>query len=201
VGHCYVLETAKNEGKMRSDNIEPVGNQGVAFSREHVLFVERVLARCGVHGEDARDLRQDVLLQAHRAAREFRGEARIDTWLYRIAIREAARHRRRSRARLRGQCASEYDEMANTPLHSVLQHETREQLQRVLTCMDPPKREALEMHVFDDLPVKEVAARLGCPLQTAYSRLQAARSQAALLLERAPRQRATRRRARVALVE
>jgi RNA polymerase sigma-70 factor (ECF subfamily) len=42
----------------------------------------------------AEDVAQNAFLRAYRALPGFRGDARLDTWFYRILVREAQRHRR-----------------------------------------------------------------------------------------------------------
>jgi RNA polymerase sigma-70 factor (ECF subfamily) len=41
--------------------------------------------------------------------------------------------------------------------------------------LDDDKRAAFVLYEIEELPLREVAEALGCPLQTAFSRLQAAR--------------------------
>ncbi len=49
---------------------------------------------------DAEEVTQDVFVEVHRAAGSFRGDARVSTWLHRIALRKAIdRDRHRTRAR------------------------------------------------------------------------------------------------------
>ena len=49
-----------------------------------------------VGGDDAaaEDVTQDAFARAWRGLARFRGEASLDTWLYRIVVRQAANHRR-----------------------------------------------------------------------------------------------------------
>jgi RNA polymerase sigma-70 factor (ECF subfamily) len=42
----------------------------------------------------AEDVAQNAFLRAHRALAGFRGDSKIDTWFYRILVREAQRYRR-----------------------------------------------------------------------------------------------------------
>lgn len=42
----------------------------------------------------AEDVAQNAFLRAHRGLGRFRGDAQLDTWFYRILVREAQRHRR-----------------------------------------------------------------------------------------------------------
>lgn len=55
--------------------------------------------------EDMRDLYQEMLVQVWRALPDFRGEAQLSTWLYRIALNTALsfqKKQRRQQAVLRG---------------------------------------------------------------------------------------------------
>jgi hypothetical protein len=68
--------------------------------------------------------------------------------------------------------------------------ERRDQLAAVLRALDKldaDKREVLVLYDLLELPMKQVASRLGCPLKTAFSRLYAGRRQVlAELRERSP---------------
>jgi RNA polymerase sigma-70 factor (ECF subfamily) len=54
-------------------------------------------------------------------------------------------------------------------------------LRRLLDTLDDDKRQVFVLYELEELSMKEVAEACGCPLQTAYSRLHAARR---LLLEK-----------------
>jgi RNA polymerase sigma-70 factor (ECF subfamily) len=51
--------------------------------------------------DDIEDVVQDVFVAALQNLAKFRGEARLSTWLYRIAVNQCRRHRRRRFLRLR----------------------------------------------------------------------------------------------------
>jgi len=61
---------------------------------QHDRFV-RSVCRTIVHGQDADDLTQQVWLAVYQHLDSFRGESKFTTWLYRIAINEAAMNHRR----------------------------------------------------------------------------------------------------------
>ena len=50
-----------------------------------------------------------------------------------------------------------------------------DRLEAALGGADPAQREAFVLYEIEDMPMIEVARAMGCPLQTAYSRLHAAR--------------------------
>src|SRR6188768_3437483 len=49
--------------------------------------------------EDARDATQETFLAAFRNLRAFRGEAKVSSWLHRIAVNQCISRQRRSRVR------------------------------------------------------------------------------------------------------
>src|SRR6476619_3244183 len=63
--------------------------------REHVDLVYRYAHRLCGEDEAAKDLVQETFLNAYRGLRQFRGDAKISTWLYTIASRACLRMRRK----------------------------------------------------------------------------------------------------------
>lgn len=57
--------------------------------REHQDFVFRTLARLTGSGEHVEDLAQEVFLRLYRGLDNFRAEAKLTTWLYRITLNVA----------------------------------------------------------------------------------------------------------------
>ena len=60
-------------------------------------FVFRVLRSLGVHPERLEDAAQDVFTVVHRRLSDFEGRSSVRTWLFGIAQRIAADHRRSER--------------------------------------------------------------------------------------------------------
>lgn len=144
---------------------------------EHCKFVWRVLARLGVHQSDLPDVCQEVFLVVHRQLAHFDpSRAALSSWVYGICLRSASDYRRR-----RGRRKETSDEAV--PVVAVDEHQFEDLAQRrawqrleaVLDEMDAGKRETFVLYELENLPMAQVAAILGCPLQTAYARLHAAR--------------------------
>ena len=49
--------------------------------------------------QEAEDVSQEVFIQVYRSIRDFRGEAKLSTWLYRIAITKALDWQRKKKLR------------------------------------------------------------------------------------------------------
>ena len=63
--------------------------------RDHVDLIYRYAHRLCGETESAKDLVQETFLNAYRGLKDFRGEARVSTWLYTIASRACIRMRRK----------------------------------------------------------------------------------------------------------
>ncbi len=143
--------------------------------REHSPYLWRALLGLGVRSGDVDDACQEVFLVVHRRLPDFDGRA-LRSWLYAICLRVAADYRRS--ARVRNEVAVEDVPEGSAPpkqLDSVFTRELGERLLAALDRLDEDKRAAFVLYEIEELALREVAEVLGCPLQTAYSRLQAAR--------------------------
>jgi len=144
--------------------------------REHARYLCRALLGLGVRPGDVDDVCQEVFLIVHRRLPEFDGRA-VRSWLYAICLRVASEYRRSARVRREVSVAELPESKApGGQLEAVFAGELGERLLTTLDRLDDDKREAFVLYEIEELPLREVAEALGCPLQTAYSRLQAARS-------------------------
>jgi RNA polymerase sigma-70 factor (ECF subfamily) len=146
--------------------------------REHGPFVWRALRRLGVASADVDDACQEVFVVVNRKLGEYQGRAQMRTWLYGIAVRVAAAQRRRSHARhevaTEEPIALETTSSSN-PESAAGEREALVMLDRALDELDDDKRAVFILYEVEGLEMPEVAEALACPVQTAYSRLHAAR--------------------------
>jgi RNA polymerase sigma-70 factor (ECF subfamily) len=147
-----------------------------ALFHEHAAFAWRLLRRLGVPEHDTDDACQEVFDIVHRRLPAFEGRSSPRTWIYGICVRVAADHRKRAAARreIPSYCPPERSVNAHQEDDLAVQ-EGRVLLDRVLDELEHDKRAAFVLYEIEELSLKELSAALGCPLQTAYSRLQAAR--------------------------
>jgi RNA polymerase sigma-70 factor (ECF subfamily) len=151
----------------------------------NVRFVWRVLASHGVQDADVEDATQEVFLAAHRRMDDWNpAVASARTWLYAIAIRVAANHRKRAhvvreRVGHGGGLDADPPSSAPEPDQAVERGRLMARVERAIAALDPAKREVFSLFELEELSMKEVAEAIGCPLQTAYARLYAARRELA----------------------
>jgi RNA polymerase sigma-70 factor (ECF subfamily) len=134
-----------------------------ALVREHQARVRAQLRRL-TQGDAAMadDLAQETFVLAWRHRDRFRGDARVSTWLYRIAYNAFLAHLRSAR---------EHEALDDAPALPDTRGDAsaRIDVERALAALPEPERVAL-IHCFQlDLSHAEAAEVLGWPLGTLKS--------------------------------
>jgi RNA polymerase sigma-70 factor (ECF subfamily) len=147
----------------------------------HVDFVWRNLRRLGVHETDVDDKTQEVFVIAHRRFADFeeRGHG-PRAWLFQIVLRIASdtrRHRRRHPVDPDGGAAQERESIAPPQTDALDRREKLDLLDRALGMIEVGRRAVLLLHEIEEMTAPEIAAVLGIPLNTVYSRLRVARAE------------------------
>jgi RNA polymerase sigma-70 factor (ECF subfamily) len=153
--------------------------------RQYGGFVWRVLRRLGVPEEDADDIAQEVFVTVHRKLPSFEGRSSVRTWLYGIAVRVASDYRKRARTRREAPTKVETrPAIEPTQEDHVAEGQARALLDQILDELDEAKRAVFVLYEIEGLPMADVATAVGCPVQTAYSRLHSARRDVEAAVER-----------------
>ena len=138
---------------------------------------------------EAEDALQDAYLDAYRHMADFRGGARLGTWLTRIVINRALmRLRSQKRDRVvvpfgdRGATDTDQpvaemaDELSESPPTATLRAELRRILERRIDELPIAFRTVFVMREVEDMTVEETAESLSIPPATVRSRLFRARA-------------------------
>ena len=136
---------------------------------------------------EAEELAQEVFLRAHRAIADFRGDAKLSTWLYAIASRlclnrltsgerRLAREGEETIARLPSSLASPADELERSERDAALH--------RAIAELSDERRMVVVLRDLEGLSYEEIAAALELELGTVRSRLHRARLDLKEKLER-----------------
>jgi len=145
----------------------------------HAPDVERWVARLAGPRADWEDLIHDVFVVALRRRREFRGEASLRTWLFRITHLVVRARRRRERIR-RLLFARRAPEMAPgtapTALEEIERREQHARLYRALDRLPDVYRTALVLYELEALSGEEAAELLGIGVGTLWVRLHRGRA-------------------------
>ncbi len=134
--------------------------------------------------EEARDATQETFLKAYRHIGRFRGECELKTWLYRIALNQAANSQRwwrRNGDRLvsieslrEGRELSFGETLADPradPEQQAIAREEERLLTEALRRIKPVFRTALLLRDMEELSYEEIAAMLRVSIGTVKSRI------------------------------
>jgi len=179
------METGSARGAPPHRDADVQALDTTTIFREHAPFVWRVVRRLGVSESDTADVCQEVFVVIHRRLPEFEGRSSVRTWVYAICVRTAADYRRRV-SRRRETVTDDVPEAATEARQDVAlsMREARARLDRVLDELDDDKRAVFVLYEIEELTMADVASAVGCPLQTAYSRLHAARAEVQASIQR-----------------
>lgn len=71
--------------------------QFIALIKEHEGIIHKVIGLYVDNVEDKRDLNQEILLQAWKSFKNFKGNSKFSTWLYKVALNTVLGFKRKSK--------------------------------------------------------------------------------------------------------
>jgi len=135
---------------------------------------------------EAEDLCQEVMITVHRKLPAFDGRS-LRGWLYGICVRVASDYRRSARVRheIVSDTAAE-QAVEQAPGEALDRKRVLSRLREALDQLDEGKRAAFVLYEVEELTLAEISEALEAPVQTIYSRIQAARALIQRRFETAP---------------
>jgi RNA polymerase sigma-70 factor (ECF subfamily) len=157
--------------------------------RQYARYVIGLLGRLGVAPADVEDVAQEVYLAIHAELPSFQARTSFKTWLCGVCRHKAADYRRK-RARRQLLASSRPPELTpegDCPHGALLQQQAKEVLRRAIARLPDEQLEVFVLHAVEDLPMRDVAELVGCPVDTAYTRYRVALQRVRALCQRADR--------------
>jgi RNA polymerase sigma-70 factor (ECF subfamily) len=132
----------------------------------------RLAIRLTGDGDEASDLLQEAYLRAHAALGkgQWKGESKVETWMYRIVLNVGLNHRRSRKRTAR---------LASPAISAPSSPEIGVELARLLDAVQelpPEQREAIVLKELEGHTAAEIAALLACTEGAVEQRLVRARS-------------------------
>lgn len=165
-----------------------------AYERRVFALVLRML---GNHAE-AEELAQEVFVQVFKAIGTFRGDSKLSTWIYRIAVNLCKNRSKYLRVRHDGE-QEELEAIAERvpmgeaqratvgsvarPDEMVAARQTERIVQEAIAVLEPTFRECLVLRDVEELSYEEIGEITGLPPGTVKSRIFRARTQLRELVE------------------
>ena len=144
--------------------------------------------------DEARDAAQETFIAAYRNLKNFRGEAKVSSWLHRIAVNQCLTNKRRAKTR----SESFLDDETNadekifiapsrlSPSRTTEQNERLHLVRQAVGSLPEDLRQVIVMKEFEEMTFQEISDMLEVPLSTVKSRVYTALKQLRLKLEKSP---------------
>lgn len=140
--------------------------------------------------EDARDIAQEVFVEAYRSAARLRYEENISFWLYRISLNKSINYMKRSHNLIfrsilsletifRHDSPGDHHEIHHSdddPWEGTEADERRELMAKAVGTLPAMQQKAFILYYYEDLSYKEISSVLGLSLSSVESLLVRARS-------------------------
>jgi RNA polymerase sigma-70 factor (ECF subfamily) len=146
------------------------------------------------NSEDAEDVAQEVFIQVFRSIDQFKGDARLSTWIYRITTTKALDHirsrRRKKRFAFITSLFGPNDELVHEPIdfqHPGVALDRKEQaalLFRMIDQLPENQKVAFTLHKTEELSYQEIADVMELSVSAVESLLFRARQNLRKLLEK-----------------
>lgn len=174
-----------------------VSENSEAFGEIVRRWERKIFALCfGMLGreDDAGDAAQEAFIAAYRNLKNFRGEAKVSSWLHRIAVNQCLTIKRRQKTR--AEDFLDTDDGADertfvaaahySPARVTEKGERLKIVRQAVGALPGDLRQVIVMKEFEEMTFQEISETLELPLSTVKSRLYNALKQLRMKLERTP---------------
>jgi RNA polymerase sigma-70 factor, ECF subfamily len=144
--------------------------------------------------DDARDAAQECFIAAYRNLKNFRGDAKVSSWLHRIAVNQCLTIKRRVKTRSEDFLGDEEGAEERvfiaparlSPSRTTEQSERLAIIRQAVVSLPADLRQVIVMKEFEEMTFQDISETLELPLSTVKSRLYTALKQLRMKLERTP---------------
>jgi len=122
---------------------------------------------------EAEDLAQEVFVEIYKSIRNFRGESRLSTWIYRVAVNKSLNFKRKKNRQLwlkpledffTGEKNSDLHDPDSQPSYPLENQQRSQHLYKAMDTLPENQRVAFILNKYDDLSYKEISEVMGISL-------------------------------------
>lgn len=174
-----------------------VGQDPDAFGELVRRWERKIFALCFgmlTREDEARDATQETFIAAYKNLVRFRGEAKVSSWLHRIAVNQCLTVKRRAKTRSEEFLDDETGKSERifvaplkfSPGNEAEQTERLRVVRQAVSSLPVDLRQVVVMKEFEEMTFQEISDTLELPLSTVKSRLYTALKQLRSKLDRLP---------------
>lgn len=128
--------------------------------------------------EDSEDVAQDTFIEAYQSIQRFRGDAKISTWLYRIAVNKSLNYLRDNKKHILNKNVEESisvgengvdENISSNPEKMMEETDRKITLRRTINSLSRNQRIAFVLNKYDNLSYKEIAEIMNTSLSSVES--------------------------------
>jgi RNA polymerase sigma-70 factor (ECF subfamily) len=139
--------------------------------------------------EEAEDVAQQVFIKVYESIDKFRGDAKLSTWLYRIALNKSLNRKKQNRFRgLLSKLSDSFDggspdnqarscSLSEHPDKQMESNESMTQIQEAINQLPGKQKQAFVLHKYEELSHKEIAEIMKTSVSSVESLIFRARKQ------------------------
>lgn len=151
------------------------------FVDTHRASVLRICTGFLHNSNDAQDVAQEVFIEVFRSAGRFRGDAKLSTWLYRIAINKSlnfirSRKKHSILQRLESVTNNESTDIEDKTEDDSGYEEKVVMLQKALNELNRNQQIAFILHKYDNVSYKDISGIMGISLSSVESLIHRAKT-------------------------
>jgi len=176
---------------------QAVNENSEAFGEIVNRWERKIFALCfGMLGreDEARDAAQETFISAYKNLKNFRGDAKVSSWLHRIAVNQCLTVKRRAKTRSESFLDDESNQGEKvfvapsrlSPSRTTEQNERLKIIRQAVNSLPVDLRQVVVLKEFEEMTFQEISDTLDLPLSTIKSRLYTALKQLRMKLERTP---------------
>lgn len=160
------MANTKIDESVLAEQLRQPATVRTAFSEVIKLYSEPLywqIRRLVPNHDDANDLLQNTFMRAWSSIENFRGEAKLSTWLYKIAINESLTFIERERKRQKISLDDNEAAVANTITADTELDgdELAQHLHKAIALLPEKQRIVFNMKYFDEMKYEEMSEILG----------------------------------------
>ncbi len=146
-----------NDSALQKQEVEKAFEKHI---REHELLLHKVCRIYAFTDADRQDLFQEIVIQLWKAYPQFRGNARLSTWMYRVAINTAITGLRKKKDFIQSYEPADLPVQADDDLASLAKEDQSNRLFAAIEQLNPVEK-AIVMLYMEDRSYEEMEDILG----------------------------------------
>jgi RNA polymerase sigma-70 factor (ECF subfamily) len=135
-----------------------------AFSElvnSHKNMVYSLVLKMVKSTEDAEEVAQDSFVKAFKAIKQFKGESKFSTWLYKIAYFTAINYLRKNKMLIHEIDMSTFEANDKGAIDKLNESDQKECIQKAMSFLKPIEQTLITMFYLDEFSAKEIEVITG----------------------------------------